>query len=149
MGYYASLPREEGRRDFFWSMTNSREKHIKILTLEVSQISVHWRSQAKSLWHRELCSMLCGSLGRRGVWGRWIHVHVWLSPFAIHLKLSQHCQPIGFTPIQNKKSLKFEKTTKACSKGSSEHSIGHPNGQWALHLPSMLSNPLAFSSNCN
>ena len=23
--------------------------------------------------------------------GEWIHVHVWLSPFAVHLKLSQHC----------------------------------------------------------
>ena len=27
-----------------------------------------------------------GSLG-----GEWIHVYVWLSPFAVHLKLSQHC----------------------------------------------------------
>ena len=26
-----------------------------------------------------------------GVWGEWIHVYVWLSPFAVHLKLSQHC----------------------------------------------------------
>ena len=23
--------------------------------------------------------------------GEWIHVYIWLSPFAIHLKLSQHC----------------------------------------------------------
>ena len=23
--------------------------------------------------------------------GEWIHVCVWLSPFAVHLKLSQHC----------------------------------------------------------
>ena len=22
--------------------------------------------------------------------GEWIHVHVWLSPFSVHLKLSQH-----------------------------------------------------------
>ena len=21
----------------------------------------------------------------------WIHVHIWLSPFAVYLKLSQHC----------------------------------------------------------
>ena len=35
--------------------------------------------------------------------GEWIHVYVWLSPFAIHLKLSQHCLLISFTPIQNKK----------------------------------------------
>ena len=33
--------------------------------------------------------------------GEWIHVYVWLSPFAIHLKLPQHCLLIGYTPIQN------------------------------------------------
>ena len=27
--------------------------------------------------------------GRFG--GEWIHVYVWLSPFDVHLKLSQHC----------------------------------------------------------
>ena len=27
-----------------------------------------------------------------GEFGReWIHVYVWLSPFVVHLKLSQHC----------------------------------------------------------
>ena len=25
------------------------------------------------------------------LWGEWIHVYVWLSPFAVPLKLSQHC----------------------------------------------------------
>ena len=24
--------------------------------------------------------------------GEWTHVYVWLSPFAVHLKPSQHCQ---------------------------------------------------------
>ena len=23
--------------------------------------------------------------------GEWVHIYVWLSPFAVHLKLSQHC----------------------------------------------------------
>ena len=37
--------------------------------------------------HGTLCSMfrLEGEFG-----GEWIHVHVWLNPFTIHLKLS-HC----------------------------------------------------------
>ena len=26
--------------------------------------------------------------------GEWIHVYVWLSPFAVHLKLLQHCEPV-------------------------------------------------------
>jgi len=28
---------------------------------------------------------------RRQFGGEWIHVHVWLSPFSVHLKLSQRC----------------------------------------------------------
>ena len=31
--------------------------------------------------------------------GEWIHVYIWLSPSAVHLKLSQ--QLTGYTPIQN------------------------------------------------
>ena len=31
--------------------------------------------------------------------GEWIHVYVWLSLFAVHLKLSQHCFFTGYTPI--------------------------------------------------
>ena len=50
----------------------------------------------------ELCSMLCGSWGGRGVGGKWIHVYVWLNPFTVHLKLSQHCLSVSYTPITNK-----------------------------------------------
>ena len=39
----------------------------------------------------ELCPLLYGILDRRGVWGEWIHVYVWLSLFTVHQKLSQHC----------------------------------------------------------
>ena len=35
------------------------------------------------------CYMAAWTGGEFG--GEWIHVHVWLSPFAVHLKLSQHC----------------------------------------------------------
>ena len=38
------------------------------------------------------CSMSWGSLDRRGAGGGRIHGCVWLSPSAVHLKLSQHCQ---------------------------------------------------------
>ena len=27
-----------------------------------------------------------------GFEGEWIHIFVWLSPFAVHLNISQHCQ---------------------------------------------------------
>ena len=55
--------------------------------------------------------MLCGSLDGRGVWRKWIHLHVWICPFPVHLKPLQHCLLISYTPIQNKK-LKNKKTNK-------------------------------------
>ena len=45
--------------------------------------------QGPPLQHREPCSILGGTLDGKGVWGEWIRVYVWLSPFAVHLKLSQ------------------------------------------------------------
>ena len=35
------------------------------------------------------CHMAAWMAGEFG--GEWIHVYVWLSHFAVHLKLSQHC----------------------------------------------------------
>ena len=35
------------------------------------------------------CHMVAWVGGELG--GEWIHVYVWLSPFAVHMKLSQHC----------------------------------------------------------
>ena len=44
-----------------------------------------------------------------GEFGReWIHVHVWLSPFAVHLKLLQTLL-ISYMPIQK---LKIKEETK-------------------------------------
>ena len=40
---------------------------------------------------------------RVGFGGEWIHVYAWLSPFPVHLKLSQYCLLIGYILIQNRK----------------------------------------------
>ena len=40
-------------------------------------------------WNYAQCYMAAWLRGEFG--GEWIHVYVWLSPFAVHLKLSQHC----------------------------------------------------------
>ena len=38
----------------------------------------------------------------RELGGEWIHVHVWLSPFTVHLKLSQHrYSAIQFSSVQS------------------------------------------------
>ena len=44
--------------------------------------------------------MLGDSLDERGVWGRLHTCIVQLSPFAVHLKLSQHFSLIGYTQTQ-------------------------------------------------
>ena len=41
-----------------------------------------------STWNSAQCY---GSLDKRGVREEWIHVYVWLSPFAVHVKLSHQC----------------------------------------------------------
>ena len=46
--------------------------------------------------------MLCSSLDGREFGGEWIHVYVWLSPFPVHLQVSQHWLLIRYTPTQNK-----------------------------------------------
>ena len=43
-----------------------------------------------STWNSAQC-YVAASMGA-GFGGEWIHVYVWLSPLAVHLKLSQHCQ---------------------------------------------------------
>ena len=51
-----------------------------------------------STWKSAQCSMVAWMWRRCR--GEWIHVYVLLSPFPAHLKLSQHCLLIGYTPIQ-------------------------------------------------
>ena len=57
-----------------------------------------------STWNSAQCSVVAWMGGDFG--GEWIHVYIWLGPFAVHLKLSQHCLLIGYTPIQKKKFVK-------------------------------------------
>ena len=56
--------------------------------------------QGPTMQYRELSSMLYDSLDGRRLGEQLIHVYVWLSPFAVHLILSQRCLLIGYTAIQ-------------------------------------------------
>lgn len=65
--------------------------------------------------------MSSGSLGGRGVWGRMeTCMYIWLSPLAIHLKLSWHCSS-AISPYKikslKKKDLKINKWKKMAKKG--------------------------------
>ena len=42
-----------------------------------------------STWNSAQCYVAVWMGGEFG--GEWIHVYVWLGPFAVHLKLLQHC----------------------------------------------------------
>ena len=49
--------------------------------------------------------MLCGSLDGRGFGGEWIHVPMWLSPTAVHLKLYSACEMPGWMKHKLKSRL--------------------------------------------
>ena len=53
------------------------------------------KQQGPTVQPRELCSVFRGSLDGRKFGGECMcmaeSVYVWLSPFAVHLKLSHHC----------------------------------------------------------
>ena len=51
--------------------------------------------------------MLCPSLDGREAWGR-VDMCVWVNPFAVNLKLSQHCW-ISYTPTQSEKFKVWKK----------------------------------------
>ena len=56
--------------------------------------------QRPTIKHMELCSMLCGNLNGRGVWGKIdTCIYVWLSLFSVRLKLSQHCLLTGYACV--------------------------------------------------
>jgi len=59
--------------------------------IQESHFNTNLKLRLKKKKTNQGLAMLCGSLDGRGVWGEWIHVYVWLSPFAVHLKLLQRC----------------------------------------------------------
>ena len=97
----------------------------------------------------EICSILCGSLDGREVWRKWIHVYVWLSPFPVHLKLSQHClfnSVVSDLVVSN--SLRPHESQHArppCpSPTPGVHSVSRPSSQWCH--PAISSSVVPFSS---
>ena len=78
-----------------------------------ARLCLTWRT-SKNLLHSPGNSAQCyveAWMGG-GFGGEWIHVYVWLSPFAVHQKPSQHCLLISYTPILNKTLKKFWKVMK-------------------------------------
>ena len=72
--------------------------HFHSLQLQSAGMFQMGNQQGPTVQHRELCSILCGSLDGRGVGGEWIHIYVWLSTSTVHLKLIATLF-ISYTPI--------------------------------------------------
>jgi len=73
----------------------------------------------------EFCSMLCPSLDGREAWGR-VDMCVWVNPFAVNLKLSQHCW-ISYTPIQSEKFKVWKK--KITGQTLKKNTLSNENGE--------------------
>ena len=98
--------------------------------------------------------MSCGSLDGKGVGGEWIHVYVWLSPLAVHLKTAQHHLPSAqlssaqFSLSVVSDSLRpheSQHTRPPCpSPSPGVHSNSSPSSQWCH--PAISSSVVPFSS---
>ena len=79
--------KERGREEG-WGEGIVREFRVDMYTLLYSK----WITN-KDLQYSTGNSAQCYVAAWRGAGfrGEWIHAHVWLSPFALHLELSQHC----------------------------------------------------------
>ena len=99
-----SLGRHKGE-ETGWCLGNSRWLYVA-----GPQGGLGWTTPPDR--HPKLCPLpWCPipTLGRE-FGGEWIHIYVWLNPFAVHLKLSQYCLLISYTSIQNKKLKKKQNT---------------------------------------
>ena len=82
------------------------KRHIKVLDM-YTLLYLKWITNKDLLYCTGNSAQCYEAVGMGGEFGgEWIQVHVWLSPFTIHLKWSQYCLWIGYTPIQNKKLKK-------------------------------------------
>ena len=57
--------------------------HLKSSIFKINKFLLY------STWNSAQCYVVAWTGGEFG--GEWVHVYEWLSPFAVHLKLSQHC----------------------------------------------------------
>ena len=108
----AGFRKVRGTRDqianICWIMEKGREfqKNIHFCFIDYAKVfecvdhSKLWKNQYK------LATLVAAWVGGE-FGGEWIHVYVWLSPFAFHLKPSQHCLLIGYTPTQKDKKNKL------------------------------------------
>ena len=90
----------------WWRKGAVREFGIKMYIL----LYLKWtaiRELLYNTWNSAQCYV--AACAGWGFGGEWMHVYVWLSPFAVHLKLSQHCHS---AILQHKKLLQYKHANK-------------------------------------
>ena len=121
-----------------------KEEIVRELGMDMkTQIYLKWIANKDLLYssrNSAQCYMAAWMGGEFG--GGWIHMYVWLSFFAVHLKLSQALL-ISYTPIQNKTFFKIRIYTQLNYKVSFiffkkqltlENSISNPRSTVSLPL---------------
>jgi len=68
-----------------------REFKMNMYTLPYLKWTIH-KDLLYSTWNSPQCYVAAWMGGECG--GELMHEYVWLSPFAVHLKLSQHCSQL-------------------------------------------------------
>ena len=84
-----------------WGEGTAREFKMDMYTLLYFKKWITNKDLLYSSRNSAQCPMAAWLRGELGA--EWKHVYVRLNPFTVHLKLSQHCLLISYTPIQNKK----------------------------------------------
>ena len=83
-------------------MTEQLSTHAQILIIALNGNGLNVPIESfRMLWNSPQCYVAAWMEEEFG--GEWIHVYVWLNPFAVHLKLSQNYLLISYTSKENKK----------------------------------------------
>ena len=96
-----------------------------------TQLYLKWISNKNLLYSTENSSQCYGAAWMGGEFGgEWIHIYVWLSPFSVHLRLSQHCS----LAILQYKIKSLGKMKKQKERGGRDEEAKVPRGSRTGHL---------------
>ena len=105
--YKIETDSQTSRISLWWLGEGWREGIVREFGTDM-YILIYFKWMNKNLlnntWNYTQCYVVAWIGGEFG--GEWIQVYVWLSPFAVHVKLSQHCLSISYNLIL-KNSKKF------------------------------------------
>ena len=88
-----------------------------------------------SLWNSAQCYVGAGMGGRFEE--EWIHIYVWLSPFAVHLKLSQHWVSLVAKMVKNLPAMQETRDRSLGQEDPLEKEMATHSSVLAWRIPGM------------